>query len=201
MADVWDVAEEARRYRETPYDRATYMRLQRLMAPIQAATNDSHNVFADRGMMSPSPPPTTQGYRDKANYLFDNKAIFERETAAMKACVHSSAPANCVARATMHGSQVPTISMTPSERLAAIGRSSGKGAAASFLAQQLTQQPKGAYNKTQLDAMQRSIQSHHSATSAPSSPKKGPSKHSRRGGKLRKSRKGRKGRKSRKSRK
>ena len=72
--------EESIRYQGTPYDRATYVRLQRRMAPIQAATNDSHKRFNKRGM---SPPPTTQGYRDKEQYLFVNKDIFERETAAM----------------------------------------------------------------------------------------------------------------------
>ena len=179
--------EESIRYQGTPYDRATYMRLQRLMAPIQAATNESHKRFNKRGMMSP--PPTTQGYRDKEQYLFVNKDIFERETAAMMACVHSSsAPAKCVARAMIHGSQAPPMSMTASDRLAAIGRS-GKGAAASFLAQQLTHQPEGPYDKRQLDAMRGIIQGHHSATSTPSSPKKeSPSKRSR-GGNLRKSRK------------
>lgn len=197
MADEWDAAEEARRYQGTPYDRATYMRLQRLMAPIQATTNDSHKRFNNRGM---SPPPTTQGYRDKEQYLFVNKDIFERETAAMKACTHSKNPVQCgVARAMMHGSQAPPMSMTASDRLAAIGRS-GKGAAASFLARQLTHQPEGSYDKRQLDAMRGIIQGHHSATSTPSSPKKeGPSKRSR-GGNLRKSRKSRKSRKGHKSR-
>ena len=195
MADEWDAAEEARRYQGTPYDRATYMRLQRLMAPIQAATNESHKRFNKRGMMSP--PPTTQGYRDKEQYLFVNKDIFERETAAMMACVHSSsAPAKCVARAMIHGSQAPPMSMTASDRLAAIGRNSNPLGA--FLARQLMVQPKGTQDPKKLAAMQTAIKRHHSAMPlprAPSSPKKeGPSKRSR-GGKLRKSRKSRKGRK------
>lgn len=194
MADEWDAAEEARRYQGTPYDRATYMRLQRLMAPIQATTNDSHKRFNNRGM---SPPPTTQGYRDKEQYLFVNKDIFERETAAMKACTHSKNPVQCgVARAMMHGSQAPPMSMTASDRLAAIGRNSNPLGA--FLARQLMVQPKGTQDPKKLAAMQTAIKRHHSAMPlprAPSSPKKeGPSKRSR-GGKLRKSRKSRKGRK------
>lgn len=192
--------EESIRYQGTPYDRATYVRLQKRMAPIQAATNESHKRFNKRGM---SPPPTTQGYRDKEQYLFVNKDIFERETAAMMACVHSSsAPAKCVAQAMMHGSQAPPMSMTTSDRLAAIGRNSNPLGA--FLARQLMIQPKGTQDPKKLAAMQTAIKRHHSATPlprTPSSPKRHSGKHSRRGGKLRKSRKGRKGHKSRTGRK
>ena len=186
--------EESRRYFGTPYDRATYMRLHKQMAPIQATTNALNKRFERRGM---SPPPTSRAYRDKENYLFEHKDAFEKETAAMMACVHSSSStAKCVAKATVHDPSNPSISMPPSDRLAMLGRSSlhGKGALASFLAEQLTRQPKGSYDRTQLDAMQASIQSHHSATPMPTSPKKRPGKRSE-GGRLRKSRKSRKSRK------
>ena len=155
------MVEESKRYCETPYERSRYVRLQKLMAPIQAATNVSHNGFNKRGM---SPPPTTQCYRDKDMYLFVNKDNFERETAAMMACVHSSsAPAKCLARATMHGSQAPPMSMTASDRLAAIGRSSNP--LGSFLARQLMSQPDQDLPK--LAVMQTAIQTHHSATPLP----------------------------------
>ena len=103
MADWWEsyAYEESRRYKDTPYDRGTYLRLLQLMKPIQAATNDSHKGFKRRGM---SPPPTTQGYRDKEQYLLQYAENFEMDSAAMKACAHSKNPDQCrVARAMVQG--------------------------------------------------------------------------------------------------